>query len=343
MEQQLTLNDIIEEERVLGRIFLCEKCKKICYNIYISKCGHIFCNHCLLLGTQNYCPTCKLYLKPNDINDGQFLDNFLNIHISCYCVNKSLGCSWKGSIKEYYTKHIHNCILCYNEVDDKIKNTEERIKDNWVNNCIFKVIKPKEENTIDSDIFNNTMLSENALKDLQKIITGDYNESEQSIYSNNAQYDSTSDGSKEQKGKDSEISNLRNDDNIITIKAEYASVNDPYVFFFPFCITYSMNIKCELRVIQRDYSKTSIISFGLSEDKNIFHNYFDSIYEDFFSLNEVILIEYNAEDNTIFISNSNKKISIENVLPKEDLEVKKKYYPFIMFTSPSNLFELHIY
>ena len=341
MEQQLSLNDIIEDERVLGKIFLCEKCKKICYNIYISKCGHIFCNHCLLLGTQNYCPTCKRYLKPNDINEGQFLDNFLTIHITCYCVNKSLGCSWRGTIKEYYTKHIHNCILCYNEEDDKIKNAEESLKGDWVNNCIFKVIKPKEENTIDNGITKNKILSENLLKDLQKIITGDYTESEQSIYSNNVQYDSTSYGSKDQQLKVSEITNSNNDDGTITIKAEYASVNDPYVFFFPFCITYTMNIKCELRVLQRDYSKTSIISFGLSEDKNSFHNYFDSIYEDFFSLNEIIVIQYNAQDNTIIISNSKKKISIDKVLPKEDFV--KKYYPFIMFTSPINVFELHIY
>ena len=116
--------------------YKCPICTNIIQKCYSSKCGHLFCENCimgLLLSLPNSenindnnnqtetCPVCSKTLIMNELFPCTYVDNKI-INLSIKCINYTFGCQWIGSIYSLKEKHIKNC--GFNKVNCKgMKNS----------------------------------------------------------------------------------------------------------------------------------------------------------------------------------------------------------------------------
>lgn len=380
MNNQLSIEQIVEEQQALAKWFLCEKCGKICNKATLATCGHIFCAGCLIQSedraTNNYCLTCKAPLSNQDLFSGHFLDNFLYNQFNCYCINSKEGCQWKGKVGEYYENHINNCHFCKKEtlaLDDSGTieipiEKEEQNQKNWLNECSFKVLKTEDEINIAIENASNDYFTPNQLKNLHNEINGEIFETEsktdlrgQSNSNDLYKINNLNGGIEEEeleeinppsyieyyKDNFSDITkniSVQKEYSTVIIVAEKASYTEPFLYLFPFFLNKFVGCKCEITISKRDLSKNSIILFGLSQNKKVFANYIDCVEnEEFFNLKSTFIFEYDEKENTILLSSQKHDLIFRNILP--DNYIPKRYflYPFIISTSPKNEFELHIY
>ena len=352
MESQLTIKEIEESDRQQAEYYLCANCNRIARNIKLSTCGHIFCGHCLsesYCSISNRCKKCNIELKDEDIFNGAFLDIFINEHINCHCVNTSVGCTWEGKVGEYYEEHIMNCSIREVESNEEVKiNDDFRLEisvdenegnNDWINQCDFEIVDNNKEFKPGS---SKTNLTQNQLKLLQKEINGEYYEYTNTIIDD----DNFSTRSLLKTKKISKLfdNSNKNEYSTIYLNISKASMDEPFIYMFPFFITNSDNCKYSINIISRDYKDDSIITLGLSLNKSEYHNFIDSTEQyDFFLKGETIVVEYNNKENSLVISNSKRTVSFNNIIQENVLHLKCFYYPFLVSTSPKNSFELHIY
>ena len=314
MKAQLTLKEIQIEEQEQAKLYVCTICKRLARKIKLSACGHIFCKNCITgyYSNSKMCKACNLELKDDEIVNGVFLDDYLNSNFHCNCVNKSFGCTWYGTVGNFYKEHIMNCPIITNI--------------NYMN---------------DDDFILEIPIEEEKSKDTNQ----DYKKTTKSMTDGECNEYLTTFDDDDSFFEDGGISKLqcKTEYSTIHINISEASMNNPFVYLFPFYITNQDKLKYSLKIIKRDYHMKSIITLGLSPNKSEYYNYISSNDCDFFTEGETITVEYDNIENKLIISSPKGQQVFNNVIQEDFIKKQCFYYPFIVSTSPDNAFELHIY
>lgn len=124
MIHQLSIKDINFSYTTEAQKFVCNKCEKIVYDIYVTACNHIFCFHCIDFFSFE-CPIDKINIKKAGIIKAKFLDDYLN-EFRCNCKLKLEGCKWEGTIMDFYNEHSKSCQLILDLIGNRIKELNEK-------------------------------------------------------------------------------------------------------------------------------------------------------------------------------------------------------------------------
>ncbi len=90
-------NDVKIKSNNILNITECIICSEVFDKCTITKCGHSFCEKCILscININNSCPTCKGNLTKNDVYKNYIVDdmtskyNYLKIKFNLYRIRKS--------------------------------------------------------------------------------------------------------------------------------------------------------------------------------------------------------------------------------------------------------------
>ncbi len=83
MEDNNNFNDVKIKSNALLAMNECIICSESFNKCHITKCGHSFCETCILncLNLHNCCPTCKTPLKKEDLVKNFIIDDLLGNNI----------------------------------------------------------------------------------------------------------------------------------------------------------------------------------------------------------------------------------------------------------------------
>lgn len=99
--KKLKLNDFEENIQEFISGYSCPLCEGILNDAVIDKCGHSYCNECIveLIKNEKKCPFSKLNINKNEIIKNTIVNSTIEKQ-TITCLNKEIGCKWKGKVNQ---------------------------------------------------------------------------------------------------------------------------------------------------------------------------------------------------------------------------------------------------
>jgi hypothetical protein len=126
----------------VSRFLYCPICEDIFDNPVRLRCGHTFCQLCILIWAQqkNDCPLCRKIFQLQDIQPDLIGINMVN-ELEVYCINQ--GCPSRFKLSQL-NEHLYNCYFDPEKMPQFIKEV-----------VLDKTIKKNESKEKDSEVEDN--------------------------------------------------------------------------------------------------------------------------------------------------------------------------------------------